>query len=180
VKKSTLRKKVIKKRLKLNNKDFKINPNVIINLIKKNTNKKKVGLYYPFNGEVSTLNLIDRMIQKKFEVSLPIVKKKFQLSFYKWRPQDPLKVNKFGIPEPLPLKKTTPSILIIPLVAFDKNLNRLGYGGGFYDRLIQKIEKKMNCLKIGLALSCQKIDKVPIGKFDKKMNFVVTEKKIYK
>ena len=65
MKKSTLRKKVIKKRLKLNNKDFKINPNVIINLIKKNTNKKKVGLYYPFNGEVSTLNLIDRMIQKK-------------------------------------------------------------------------------------------------------------------
>ena len=80
MKKSTLRKKVIKKRLKLNNKDFKINPNVIINLIKKNTNKKKVGMYYPFNGEVSTLNLIDRMIQKKFEVSLPIVQKKFQKS----------------------------------------------------------------------------------------------------
>ena len=77
-------------------------------------------------------------------------------------------------------KKMTPSTLIIPMLAFDSNLNRLGYGGGFYDRFIQKIEKQNTCVKIGLALSCQKINKVPIDKYDKKMDFIITEKRIYK
>ena len=66
------------------------------------------------------------------------------------------------------------------MLAFDSNLNRLGYGGGFYDRFIQKIEKQNTCVKIGLALSCQKINKVPVDKHDKKMDFIITEKRIYK
>ena len=91
-----------------------------------------------------------------------------------------LKINNFGIPEPFKLKKITPSVLIVPIVAFDTNLNRLGYGGGFYDRYISKLEKTKKILKIGIALSCQKINKVPTDKFDKKMNYIFTEKKVYK
>ena len=71
-------------------------------------------------------------------------------------------------------------MLIIPTVAFDANLNRLGYGGGFYDRFISKMERSKKILKIGLALSCQKINKVPTNKFDKKMNYIFTEMKVYK
>ena len=66
------------------------------------------------------------------------------------------------------------------MLAFDSNLNRLGYGGGFYDRFIKKIERQNSCVKIGLALSCQKINKVPVDKYDKKMDFIITEKRIYK
>ena len=91
-----------------------------------------------------------------------------------------LKINNFGIPEPIKKKKIIPSTLIIPIVAFDINLNRLGYGGGFYDRFINKIENTKKILKIGLALSCQKINKVPTNKFDKKMNYIFTENKVYK
>ena len=72
------------------------------------------------------------------------------------------------------------SALVIPIVAFDDKLNRLGYGGGFYDRFITKLEKTEEILKIGLALSCQKINKVPTNRFDKKMNYILTENKIYK
>ena len=65
------------------------------------------------------------------------------------------------------------------MVAFDKELNRLGYGGGYYDRLLKKKEN-INMIKIGLALSCQKVIKVPTDKFDKKLDYIVTERNLYK
>ncbi len=64
------------------------------------------------------------------------------------------------------------------LVAFDKSLNRLGYGAGYYDRLIEKLSKKKKILKIGLALSVQKINNVPITKYDKKLDYIVTDQYI--
>ena len=73
-----------------------------------------------------------------------------------------------------------PDILLIPLVAFDQNLNRLGYGGGYYDRLIAKISKKKKIVKIGLAFSFQKVDKVPINVYDQKLDYILTNKIIIK
>jgi len=70
--------------------------------------------------------------------------------------------------------------MLVPLIAFDKNLNRLGYGGGYYDRLISKLSKKKKIIKIGLALSIQKIDKVPINIYDQKLDYILTNKYIVK
>jgi 5-formyltetrahydrofolate cyclo-ligase len=67
---------------------------------------------------------------------------------------------------------------LVPLVAYDSNLNRLGYGGGYYDRYIEKIEKIKKIIKIGLAFSFQKISSIPIDQYDKRLNFIVTEKEI--
>ena len=78
------------------------------------------------------------------------------------------------------LKTSNPDILLIPLVAYDNSLNRLGYGGGFYDRYIEKIEKVKKVIKIGLAYSFQKITSVPINEYDKKLDFIITEKDILK
>ncbi len=102
------------------------------------------------------------------------------MNFYRWSNDDPLKINKFGIPEPVSSKIFFPDILLVPLVAYDSNLNRLGYGGGFYDRYIEKIEKIKKIIKIGLAFSFQKIDSIPIDKYDKKLDFIITEKEILK
>ena len=175
-----LRKKISKIRLKFARKKITVNSEAIIKLIEQKSPNKRVGLYYPFGDELSTLELMNRLIRKKFMISLPIINNKFEMSFYSWSPNEPLTINRFGILEPFKGKKITPSTLIIPMLAFDSNLNRLGYGGGFYDRFIQKIEKQNNCVKIGLALSCQKINKVPVDKYDKKMDFIITEKRIYK
>ena len=59
-------------------------------------------------------------------------------------------------------------------------MNRLGYGGGYYDRLIKKLSKKKRIIKIGLALSAQEIDKVPINMYDQKLDYIVTNKYISK
>ena len=102
------------------------------------------------------------------------------MNFLKWSSNDPLKINKYGIPEPVYTRIVFPDILIIPLVAYDNNLNRLGYGGGFYDRYIDKIEKIKKVIKIGLAFSYQKVKTIPINQHDKKLDFIITEKKILK
>jgi 5-formyltetrahydrofolate cyclo-ligase len=66
----------------------------------------------------------------------------------------------------------------VPLVAYDKNFNRIGYGGGFYDRYINKVKKIKKIITIGLAYSFQKVKKVPINKYDIKLDYIVTNKKI--
>ena len=102
------------------------------------------------------------------------------MDFFEWSNDDPLKINKYGIPEPISLKILYPDILLVPLVAYDKDLNRLGYGGGFYDRYIEKIEKIKKVIKIGFAFSYQKLESLPINQYDKKLDFVITEKEILK
>ncbi len=98
------------------------------------------------------------------------------MDFFSWSIKEPLIVNKFGIPEPSSKEIKYPNILLVPLVAFDKDLNRIGYGGGYYDRYIKKIKKKKKLILIGLAYSFQKVKKIPIDKFDMKLDFIITEK----
>ena len=180
--KSELRKKILKIREKTNKINIQIDFNQIIKILKKEKIFKKtiVGGYYPVNFEVDDLELLKKLKKNKFNISLPIIKKNFQMDFYKWSFYDPLKINKYGIPEPEAQSIIYPDILLIPLVAFDKNLNRLGYGGGYYDRLFKKLSKKKKIIKIGLAHSIQEIDKVPIDIHDQKLDYIITNKYIIK
>jgi 5-formyltetrahydrofolate cyclo-ligase len=179
--KSKLRKKIIKVRKKINKKNIQIDFNQIIKIIKKEKiNKKTIGGYYPVNFEIDDLLLLKKFEKNRFNISLPVIKKNFQMDFYRWSFSDPLKVNKYGIPEPETKNLVYPDILLVPLVAFDKNLNRLGYGAGYYDRLIEKLSKKKKIIKIGLALSIQKIDKIPTNTYDQKLDYIVTNKYIIK
>ena len=177
--KSNLRNKILKIREKNNTKNIQIDLNQIIKILKKEKiAKKTIGGYYPVNFEVDDLELLKKLEIKKFNISLPVIKKNFQMDFYKWSLSDPLKINKYGIPEPETKNIVYPDIILIPIVAFDKNLNRLGYGGGYYDRLIAKFSKKKKILKIGLAYSDQKIDEVPVNLHDQKLDYIVTNKYI--
>ena len=179
--KSKLRKKILKIREKTNKKNKQINFNQIVKILKKEKMiKKVVGGYYPVNFEVDDLELLKKFKKNKFNISLPVIKKNFQMDFYSWSFSEPLKINKYGIPEPENKNIVYPDVLLIPLVAFDKNLNRLGYGGGYYDRLIEKFSKKKKTIKIGLAFSVQEIDKVPINVYDQKLDYIVTNKYIVK
>ena len=177
--KSKIREKIIKIREKINKKNLQINFKTIIKIIKKEKiTRKVIGGYYPVNFEVDDLELLQKFEKKKFNISLPVIKKNFKMDFYKWSFSNPLKINKYGIPEPEINDIVYPDVLLIPLVAFDKDLNRLGYGGGYYDRLIEKLSKRKKIMKIGLALSVQEIEKVPTNKYDQKLDFIITEKYI--
>ena len=141
--KSKLRKKILKIREKNDKKNIQISFNQIIKILKREKiSKKIIGGYYPVNFEIDDLKLLEKFEKKNFIISLPIVKKNFKMDFYQWSFSDPLMINKYGIPEPEKKKIVYPDVLLIPLVAFDKNLNRLGYGGGYYDRLIEELSKK--------------------------------------
>ena len=177
--KSEIRNKIIKIRKKKFNKDLKINLGKFISFLKiDKVSLTCIGGYYPSNYEIDDLEILDLLEKKNFKVSLPIIKKDNQMNFYGWSRNDPLKINKFGIPEPLSSKVFYPDILLVPLVAYDSTLNRLGYGGGYYDRYIEKLDKIKKVIKIGLAFSFQKISSIPTNQYDKRLDFIVTEKEI--
>ena len=120
-------------------------------------------------------------ILKKFEklnyvISLPKIGKRHNMNFFVWSINDPLEINRYGIPEPITNKTVYPDILLVPLVAYDRDRNRIGYGGGFYDRYIKKIKKVKKVLTIGAAFSYQKVKKIPIKKNDIKLDFIISEK----
>ena len=141
--KSKLRKKVLKIRKVANKNNLKIDFNKVFSLIKKNyLIKKSIGGYFPVNYEVDDLEILKEFAKKNYQISLPVIKKNFNMDFYKWSFDDPLKINQYGIPEPNSKKLIYPDVILVPLVAFDNNLNRLGYGGGYYDRVIKKLNKK--------------------------------------
>ena len=176
--KSRLRKKILQIRERINKKNIQISFDQIIKILKKERiSKTIIGGYFPVNFEVDDLELLKKFEKKNFKICLPVIKNNFQMNFYKWNFSEPLKINKYGIPEPEQKILVYPDILLVPMVAFDKRLNRLGYGGGYYDRLIAKfLKKKKRIMKIGLALSSQKINNVPINKYDQKLDYIVTDR----
>ena len=174
--KSKIRKKILKIRKKKNNQNITFPYSKILKVI--NIKGKTIGCYYPVNFEINILDFFKELESKAKKICLPVIKKNNQMDFYSWSSKDLLKLNKFGIPEPEQIKKITPDIIIVPIVAFDSRLYRIGYGGGYYDRYIEKFSKKKLLLKVGIAYSSQKINKVPTNKFDKKLDIIITEKYI--
>lgn len=179
--KSNIRKKILNLRKLENRKNIQLQFLAIYNILKENNLKNKsIGGYYPVNYEIDDLGILKELEKRNFKISLPVIKKNNEMDFYRWSFKDHLNLNRYGIPEPEQTKLVCPDIILVPLVAFDKRLFRLGYGGGFYDRYIEKLLKKKIFLTIGLALSCQKISRVPNNKYDKKLDIIVTEKYILK
>ena len=147
--KSEIRKKILRIRKNYQVKNQKISFKEILNILKKRKIKKKiVGGYYPYNYEINSIHILEKFEKKKYKISLPKIRKNSKMDFFQWSLKDPLTINKYGIPEPISTKIQYPNILLVPLVAYDKNLNRLGYGGGFYDRYIKKIRKKKEVITI--------------------------------
>ena len=153
----------------------------LVKLIKKiiKNKDKNIAIYFPNSYEVNVLKILEVEYFKKFNFLLPIIKKNNLMKFYKWKKNEVLLINKYGILEPVETKETIPSIVLLPLLAYDKNKNRIGYGKGFYDKFLNKFLKtRKKILTIGVAFSFQKHHKLPNNKKDFKLNYIINEKGI--
>lgn len=135
-------------------------------------NAQHIALYVSFDGEISTEKLIKTLWAQDKQVYLPVLHpfNPNHLLFLRYLPDTPMLKNKFGIWEPkfnvqnvLPLDEL--DILFTPLVAFDKQGNRLGMGGGFYDRTLQHWQKS-SFIPVGLAHQCQQVEQLPTEAWD--------------
>tara|TARA_B100000029_G_scaffold158671_1_gene154112 strand:- start:8951 stop:9517 length:567 start_codon:yes stop_codon:yes gene_type:complete len=155
---------------------------LIFKLIKKHFSKKKIIIagYYPSDSEVDVMKFIEEALEKKFKIVLPVVKNEKNICFYSWASNEPLYVNRYGILEPKKKRKeTVPDLIMVPLVAFDKNLNRIGYGKGYYDRSLKKIRKiKKKAIYLGIAYSFQRCKLIPVNQHDFKLDYIFTERGI--
>ena len=172
--KKIIRKNILKKR-KNNFKKTNINYSLLKKIFKihKINKNKIIGGYYPINFEIDCLQILKNLSKEGYKISLPVTKENKTMNFFEWSFNEILILSSLGIPQPNKLKKVIPDVLLVPLVAFDRFNNRLGYGGGFYDRYLNDNKK---ILSIGFAFSCQKVNRLEINPFDKKLDVILTEK----
>lgn len=144
-----------------------------------------IALYFPNHHEVDTAFLIDHLHQLGKQCYLPALDIN-HLLFGKYEPGDPLHLNRYEIPEPIISDKTRslPSqldVVLMPLVAFDEEGNRLGMGGGYYDRTFafQKASSLKKPFLIGLAYQFQQVKQIPTNTQDVSLQMVVTEERVY-
>ena len=146
----------------------------------------KIGIYYAVNNEVDVHPLCKILWQESKRVYLPIVEKK-KLLFGEYRNTSNLKNNRFKIPEPIVGLESQISafeldLIFMPLVAFDPMGNRIGMGGGFYDRTLDNKQLDNDLKKpilVGVAYEFQKQNQIQPNPWDIPLDMIFTESKIY-
>lgn len=145
-----------------------------------------IALYLANDAEIDTYPLIQALWQQGKSVYLPVLHPFVAgyLLFVRYDKDTLLYPNKFGIPEPLPachqlMPVQQLDIIFTPLVAFDAAGNRLGMGGGFYDRTLSQLPPGSRCQVIGLAHNCQQVDAVPGEAWDIPLKQIITPGKYF-
>jgi 5-formyltetrahydrofolate cyclo-ligase len=141
-----------------------------------------VGSFMSIRSEISTKQLNKKILEMRKKLAFPIIKKNSEKLIFKTTDSDKsFKLGKFNILEPINNKKEiTPQLFFVPCLGFDLKGYRIGYGGGFYDKTFAKL-KKLNLFfyTVGFAFDDQRKNILPIEKFDYKLDFVLTEKRLY-
>ena len=152
----------------------------------------KIALYLASDGEIDPKYILDKAFLMKKQCFLPVLNRypKTKMSFYEYRYGDPLKKNRFGILEPdtdkkIPISCKALQLVLLPLVAFDQQGNRLGMGGGFYDRAFafknpktHNVNKRSAPILMGLAHDCQKVESLEDSDWDIPLSSIATDKKL--
>jgi 5-formyltetrahydrofolate cyclo-ligase len=137
-----------------------------------------VSAFLPFGEEIDTLPLLTALHARGAVPCAPVSPKVGRpLTFRRWWPGVPLERERFGTACPAPeAGEAVPAILIVPMLAFDRAGNRLGYGAGFYDRTLAGLRAAGQATAIGVAYAAQEVDAVPVGAHDQPLDAIVTER----
>ena len=137
-----------------------------------------VSGYWPMGDEVDSRPLLEALAALGCRLVLPAMRGPDQpLDFRCWSPGDPLVAAGFGTREPAADRPVfDPQILLVPLLAFDAEGYRLGYGGGFYDRSLARLRSAGDVLAVGLAYADQQVESLPRDANDQKLDWLVTER----
>lgn len=181
VRQNTLNKRRSLSSQKIEEKSGKIRKNLFnFSLFKKT---KMVLFYISLPKEVQTYRMIEQSLKEGRRVAVPVVDsaKKEVIPFEVKNPRFKLVSGPFGVPEPevrerCPVCLREIGLVIVPGVAFDTGGGRVGFGGGFYDRLLNKLSPQVR--SVALAFECQIIDDVPCEQHDISVEYIVTEKRI--
>lgn len=137
-----------------------------------------VGAYWPIRSEVDPRPLMEALLDRGQDVALSQILHP-HLSFRLWQPGDVLVKGGFGVREPGPdAPEVFPVALLVPLVAFDRQGGRIGYGKGHFDRAIAALEAQHPILTIGLAYAVQEIEQVPVEPHDRLLDAIITESEL--
>ncbi len=143
-----------------------------------------VSGYWPIGSELDSRPLLAALHERGHVIGLPVVTGRgAPLLFRAWRPGDALMPARFGLQEPAADRPTVvPELLIVPLLAFDRQGNRLGYGGGFYDRTLAGLrgadQGGRRTLAVGVGFAAQELGALPHGATDQRLDWVVTEAEV--
>jgi len=136
-----------------------------------------VAGFWPLPGEIDTIPLLHALAAGGWPLCLPVTPERGSpLTFRSWKPGDTLVPGRFGTHHPTG-EEQKPDFILVPLLAFDAAGNRLGYGGGYYDRTFATLP---DAYRLGCAFAAQQIEKVPTGPTDIKLHAVATQSSIIK
>ncbi len=136
-----------------------------------------VSGYWPIKAELDVRPVLEILARKGHPIGLPVIDAKGEpLVFRRWEPGDVLIEAGFGTLVPGGDKaEVIPQVLLVPLLSFDRDGYRLGYGGGFYDRTLALLRGRQDTLAVGVAFSAQEVGSVPRDAFDQRLDWIVTE-----
>lgn len=135
---------------------------------------KILGAYFPVRSEFDCLPLVRRFSNEGWRIALPVVHEQSSLEYREWIFGEPMENGPFGIPQPSNGETVTPSTVLVPLLAFDKQCYRLGYGGGHYDRTLAMLREQRTVTAIGLAFENQEVSEVPVCSYDQQLDWIFT------
>jgi 5-formyltetrahydrofolate cyclo-ligase len=131
--------------------------------------------YAPMRTEINPLPALAEAAAHG-PVGMPVIKAQATpLDFREWTPECAMIEGTFGAFVPATGNWIEPEILIVPLVAYDRNGGRLGYGGGFYDRTLERLRKRRATLAIGFAFAAQEAENLPLEPTDQPLDMIITE-----
>ncbi len=136
-----------------------------------------VSGFIAYGTEIDPGLLLKRLADEGWVTALPVVTGDgAPLTMRAWRPGEALQAGRWNIPVPGPeAGEVEPDVLLVPLLAFDSAGYRLGYGGGFYDRTLQRLRGLKPVVTVGIAFAGQEVDKVPRGPYDQPLEWILTE-----